>query len=71
MAKKHESKWNIEDLTHAEIYAAIRYLEPEPRSTTKGQNDATDKKQNDIAALVISVTFVILMLGLWVLFFYR
>jgi hypothetical protein len=38
MARKHESKWNIEDLTDAEIYAAIRYLETDPKSA-KDQND--------------------------------
>jgi hypothetical protein len=30
MARKYESKWNIEHLSDAEIYAAIRYLEPSP-----------------------------------------
>jgi len=27
MGNKHEPKWNIEDLSEAEIYAAIRYLD--------------------------------------------
>jgi hypothetical protein len=50
MARKHESKWNIDDLTDAEIYAAIRYLEPDPKSA---------KDQNDI----ICATMLILLLG--------
>jgi hypothetical protein len=50
MAKKHESKWNIDDLTDAEIYAAIRYLDPNPKS---------GDKQNG----VISATILILLLG--------
>jgi hypothetical protein len=37
MAKKQESNWNLETLTDAEVYAAIRYLEPDPRSAN-GQN---------------------------------
>jgi hypothetical protein len=39
MAKKHESKWNIEDLSDAEIYDAIRYLETDLSSTTEQDND--------------------------------
>jgi hypothetical protein len=35
MEKKYESKSNIENLTDAEIYAAIRDLEPDRRSTTE------------------------------------
>jgi len=39
MAKKHESKWNVEDLTEPEIYEAIRYLEP---SSRRGTNESED-----------------------------
>jgi hypothetical protein len=31
MPKKRESKWNIEELTDAEIHEAIRYLESAPK----------------------------------------
>jgi hypothetical protein len=51
MAKKHESKWNIEDLTDPDIYEAIRYLEPDP------------KCQKDDSSFVICITIVILLLG--------
>ena len=53
MSKKHESKWNIEDLSDLDIYNAIRYLEPDP----------IFRKQKDETAFVISVTVVILLLG--------
>jgi hypothetical protein len=43
MAKKHELKWNIADLTDPEIYDAIHYLEPHPGTM--------NEKQDDIAAL--------------------
>jgi hypothetical protein len=33
MAKKHESNRHIEDVTQTEISAAIRYLDPDLRST--------------------------------------
>jgi len=38
MSKKHESKWNLEDLTDPEIYDAILYLEPDPQY--RKQHDA-------------------------------
>jgi hypothetical protein len=40
MAKKHESKWNIEDLTDPEICDAIRYLEPSSRRGAKESEDS-------------------------------
>ena len=63
MAKKHESKWNIEDLTDPEIYDGIRYLEPLRRRA--------DEQNDDTAALLVSVIFVILMIGLGFLLLYR
>jgi len=54
MSKKHESKWNIEDLTDPEIYDAIRYLEPEP---------ICRKQEKDDTAFVICFCVVILLLG--------
>jgi hypothetical protein len=54
MPKKQESKWNIEEFTDAEIYDAIRDLEPEP---------ACPKQLDDSAAFVICVGLFILILG--------
>ena len=54
MAKKHESKWNIEDLSDAEIYDAIRYLETDLSSTTEQDNDN---------GVVICVCLYILLFG--------
>jgi len=34
-----EPDWNIEDLTDAEIYAAICYLEPESQCPNEENND--------------------------------
>jgi hypothetical protein len=50
MAKKYESKWNIDDLTDAEIYSAIRYLDPDPKS---------GNEQSDVICAII----LILLLG--------
>jgi hypothetical protein len=72
MAKKHESKWNIEDLTDREICDAIRYLEPGTRSTNVAPAPrSTNEEQDDVAALVISIIFVILMAGLGFILLYR
>ena len=54
MAKKHDSKWNIEDLTNQEIYDAIRYLEP---------NSTSGTEENDDSGLVIGISLLILSLG--------
>jgi hypothetical protein len=54
MAKKHQSKWNIDDLTDMEIYDAIRYLEP---ISTSGNAEKDD------SGLVISISLVIPLLG--------
>ena len=35
MEKKYESKRHIEDVTQAEVSAAIRYLDPDLRSTNE------------------------------------
>lgn len=53
MSKKHES-WNIEELTDAEIYDAIRDLESDP---------VCRKQQDDSIAFVICVSLFILFLG--------
>ena len=62
MAKKHVSKWNIEDLSDAEIYDAIRYLEP---------NSTSGIEEDDDSDLVICISFLILLFGcLGVMLFY-
>ena len=53
MANKHESKWNIEDMTDPEIYDGIRYLEPKSTSVTE---------ENDDSGLA-SVSLLVLLLG--------
>jgi hypothetical protein len=62
MLTNHEPDRNIEDLTETEIYNVIRYLEPHPRST--------NERQNDTAALVAAIIFVIVMLGLGLMLLY-
>jgi hypothetical protein len=56
MAKKNESNWSIEDLTDAQIYEAIRYLEPEPGSGNEGDSDN--------GVLICVCLYIALLIGL-------
>jgi hypothetical protein len=55
MPRKQELKWNLEELTDAEICATIRYLDPNPISETNGENDS--------ALFVVCVSLLALLLG--------
>lgn len=66
MPKKNPAKWNIEELTDADIYAAILYLEPGPKEL--GPKDRN--QQDDYAAFVMCGIFLILMGCLGFVFFY-
>jgi hypothetical protein len=59
MLTNQEPDWNIDDLTDPEIYAAIRYLEADPRPEDK--QDAND--QNTDNGVVICVSLYIVLLG--------
>jgi|tagenome__1003787_1003787.scaffolds.fasta_scaffold6975467_1 hypothetical protein len=54
MAKKHESKWNIEELTVADVYDAIRYLDSDP---------VCRKQQKLDTAFIICAAVIILLSG--------
>jgi hypothetical protein len=54
MAKKSDSKLNVEVLSDPGIYEAIRYLEPD---------QILGKHQKDDTVFAICVTVVILLLG--------
>ena len=62
MARKRESKWNIEYITDGEIYETIRYLEPDSASINKPEVQSTDMLDND-TVFVICVSLLLLLLG--------
>jgi hypothetical protein len=64
MAKKHESNWNLDEMTDPDIYDAIVYLQPDPQYR---------KLHNDDTAFVICFCVVILLLGLlgFIFLYYR
>ena len=57
MLTNQDPDCNIDDLTDAEIYAAIRYLEAAETSTEEQNRE----KQNDDNGIVISVCLYIAM----------
>jgi hypothetical protein len=41
MPREQEPKWNLEELTDTDIFAAIRYLDPDPRAETNREGHST------------------------------
>jgi hypothetical protein len=52
-----------EELNDDEIYAAILYLEPEPRSESKQSDDNATTKENDDNGVVICVCLYTAVVG--------
>jgi hypothetical protein len=54
---------NIDELNDDEIFAAIRYLEPDPKSATNQSSDTARTKESDHNGVVICVFLYIAMFG--------
>jgi hypothetical protein len=63
MLTNPEPDRNIEELNDDDIYAAIRYLEPNPSSANKQSDDSTTIKENDDNGVVICACLYIALLG--------
>ena len=59
MLTNPEPDRNVEELNDDEIYAAIRYLEPAPRSANKQSGNIDTTKENDDNSVVICVCLYI------------
>jgi hypothetical protein len=72
MLTNPEPDRNIEELNDDEIFAAIRYLESDPRSASKQSDDTATTKENDDKSVMICVCLYIAVLGclavLWLYF---
>jgi hypothetical protein len=60
---------NIEDLTHTEIYDAIRYLEPDPKSAN--EMDGEDRDQDDGVVICVFLYVALLVCLAFVRFYWR
>jgi hypothetical protein len=67
MLANYDPDWNLEGLTDAEIYEAIRYLELDPRNANE-QNKAHDDKDNGVVICVC--LYIALFVGLACFWFY-
>lgn len=67
MLTNQEPDWNIDDLTNTEIYAAIRYLEPNFRSTNEQSSRRVDEQNDESGVLICVGLYLVLFacLGLW------
>jgi hypothetical protein len=54
---------NVGELNDEEIYAAIRYLEPDPKSASKQNDDTAASKENNDNGVMICVGLYIAVLG--------
>jgi hypothetical protein len=63
MLTNPEPDRNLEELNDDEIYAAIRYLELDPRGASGQIDDTAATKKNDDNGVVICACLYIAMLG--------
>jgi hypothetical protein len=63
MRKNPESDRNIDELSNDKIYAAIRYLEPDPESEGNPNDDIVTTKEHDDNSVVICVCLYVSVLG--------
>ncbi len=68
MLTNPEPDRNIEELNDDEIYAAIRYLEPDPRSASNQNDETAPTKDDDDHGVAICVCLYIAVLGGLVVF---
>jgi hypothetical protein len=76
MLTNYDPDWNIEDLTDAEIYAAIRYLEPDTSSPDEQKDDGqrddtpTTRQNVDHGVLICVCLYVAVLVCLAFSWFY-
>ena len=63
MLTNPEPDRNIEELSDDEVYAAIRYLEPDPLGTSKQNDDTAVPNKDDDSGAVICVCLSIAVIG--------
>jgi hypothetical protein len=69
MLTNHEPDRNIEDVSDAEIYDAIRYLEPDPKSVNEMDGDDQDKDNGVAISVFLYVALLACLAFMW--FYWR
>ena len=69
MLTNHESDRNIEDLSDTEMYDAIRYLEPDPKSANETERDDQDKDNGVAVCVFLYAAILVCMAFVW--FYWR
>jgi hypothetical protein len=65
MLTNHEPDRNIEDLTDPEIYDAIRYLEPDPKSASEMDGDERDKDNGVVICVFLYIALLVCLAFVW------
>jgi hypothetical protein len=69
MLTNHEPDRNIEDVSDAEIYDAIRYLEPDPKSVNEMDGDDQDKDNGIAISVFLYAALLACLACMW--FYWR
>ena len=69
MLTNQEPDWNIDEITDAEIYAAIRYLEPESGNAREQDSDGQGRDYGVVICVCLYVAMSVSLAFLW--FYWR
>lgn len=69
MLTNYDSDWNIDDLTDTEIYAVIRYLEPDPRNATEQDTGGDNKDKGVVICVCLYIALSVCLAFFW--FYWR
>jgi hypothetical protein len=70
MLANYDPDWNIEELTDAEIYAAIRYLEPDTSNANEQKDDTPTPQNVDNGVVICVCLYITVLAGLAFLWFH-
>jgi hypothetical protein len=70
MLANYDPDWNIEDLTDTEIYAAIRYLEPDTRRANEQKDDTPTTQKFDKGVVICACLYIAVLVCLAFLWFH-
>ena len=69
MLANHEPDRNIEDLSDTQMYDAIRYLEPGPKSANEMDGEARDQDNGVVICVFLYAALLVCLAFVW--FYWR